>query len=401
MKRFFSELLRTIKAGGFLFILFLAACFTHNMDRGSYVYVSLIAVASIRFLFFPIKRYWDKTAFFLFLFSFLYVVFSWFSHSISFVDVYRLLLGPVVFYIYGRYIVSRCNCNPSSIRMIILLMIISISFPVWWAVIGNILAGNIVSTTSAEGARWITTWGQSKMAAATTYGLIASFGFCGVFFFIFSQNRFKNLDSWLLLAGSICSILTTTYLINRAGIVILGVGTVIAVLYTFRGLHLKSSFVILFILLLFVIIVSKWGGISEVFQAYSDRAGNLSTGGDRTWRWLDALQKLFTRPLGWSNDIQLGYVFVHNMWLDVARVAGILPFLALVVSTYYSVQTNFVLFKEKNNDLCLLLISLFSAVFLAYMVEPVIEANAFYLLIFTWIWGVEYEVAYGCAKQRS
>ena len=90
MRRFFCELLETIKAEGLLFILFLAACFTHNMDKGSYVYVGLIAVIVIRFLFLSIKRYWDKTAFFLSLFSFLYVLFSSFSPQFEFVDAFRL-----------------------------------------------------------------------------------------------------------------------------------------------------------------------------------------------------------------------------------------------------------------------------------------------------------------------
>ena len=389
MKMWFHNTGDTFKKEGLLFILFLAACFTHNMDWGSIVYVGFLPIVLIIVLFRPIKRLFDRTLVSLLLFGVFYILFS---PAFDFENAIRVLLGPSLFYIYGRYTVIRSRYNSRIVRQLILLMIIAISFPVWWAVINNILSGNVISITSEEGARWLTTWGQSHMAAATTYGLIASFGLCGFGYFIMSKEKNSSIDPWVFLLCSVCSLLTTTYLINRSGIVIIGIATLVAFIYGVRDITLKTVLPLLFFFVILFVIITKWGGTGLIADAYSERE-SIALGGDRTWRWVDALGRIFTRPFGWSSEDQVGYYYVHNMWLDVARVAGIVPFIALLFATFFSLKYNVALFRAKGDELSLILLSLYCAVFSAYMIEPVIEANIFYLMIFTWIWGVEKEVA--------
>ena len=388
MKKFFREVYDTFKEEGLIFVLFLATCFTHNMDWGSIVYVGLLLIILIKVFFRPLKRLFDKTLIALLLFGVFYILFS---PSFDLVDALRVLLGPSLFYIYGRDTVIRSQNTSHIIRKVILLMIVAISFPVWWAVIKNVLSGNLISISSEEGARWLTTWGQSHMAAATTYGLIASFGLCGFGCFLMSKGKNSSLDPWAFLLCSVCSLLTTTYLINRSGIVIVGIVTFVAFMYGVRGITWKTFLPLLLFMVIIVVFISKWGGTALIAEAYSERE-SVVLGGDRTWRWLDALKRLFTNPFGWSDEFQVGYIYVHNMWLDVARVAGIVPFFTLLFATFSSLKSNIALFRVKGNELSLLLLSLYSAVFSAYMIEPVIDANIFYLMIFTWIWGIEKEV---------
>lgn len=395
MRRFFCEIWETLREEGLIFIIFLAACFTHNMDKGSIVYVSLMAVILFKIFFVPSKRLFDKIVFLLLLFGFFYVIIS---PHFDFENAVRVLFGPSLFYIYGRLSVARTKYNQNHIQKMILMMIVCISFPVWWAVISNMLAGNIISTTSAEGARWLTTWGQSKMAAATTYGLIASFGLCGFGYFIASKDKFSRIDPWLFLISASCSFLISTYLINRSGIVVLGIATIVALIYGLQNNKNRTTFTFIIAAVVLLVFLSQWSGFSIVEDAYSERE-SIASGGDRIWRWVDAFGRLFTNPFGWSTEKSL-YIYVHNMWLDVARVAGILPFIALVIATIFSIKTNLSLFKNKGNDLNLLLITLYSAVFSAYMIEPVLEANTFYLMIFTWIWGVEQESLWEINRMR-
>lgn len=394
MRRFFCEIWETLKEEGLIFIIFLVACFTHNMDRGSIVYVALMAVILIKMLISPSRRLLDRTVFLLLLFGFFYVIFS---PRFDFENAVRVLLGPSLFYVYGRYTVARASYNQEHIQKMILLMIVCMSFPVWWAVISNMLAGNILSATSAEGARWLTTWGQSKMVAATTYGLIASFGLCGIGYFIVSKDKFSRIEPWLFLICAICSFLTSTYLINRSGIVILAIATIVALLYGLRRNTNRTIISLIIVVVVLLLFLPQWGGVSIIEDAYSERESITTSGGDRTWRWVDALGRLFTMPFGWSTE-QSSYIYVHNMWLDVARVAGILPFITFVVVTIRSIKTNLSLYRNKGIDLVLLLITLYSAVFSAYMIEPVLDANIFYLMIFTWIWGVEKEELLGTNK---
>ena len=395
MVKIFKEILSVLKTEGLLFLLFLAACFTHNMDSGSIVYVGLTVVLLLLFIVTPVKRYFDSIAILLIVFSISYVLFM---PSFEIADAARLLVGPVVLYIYGRYTVHRANYSPSILTNSIILMIVCISFPVWWAVVKNMLSGNIISATSIEGARWLTTWGQSNMAAATTYGVIASFGLCGLGYFLMSKNKFKRFDSIALLLCSFLSLLITTYLINRSGLVILVLTTLLAILYGLKGFPRKTLLLLLPVVVILIYVLShiNMGEAGEIVEAYSERS-SITEGGDRTWRWVDALGRLFTSPLGWSNeDI---YTYVHNMWLDIARVSGIIPFVFFTTATIKIVNTNISLFNMKNSELSLLLVLLFASVFLSYMIEPVIEANIFYLMIFTWIWGIEREVEYGMKRK--
>ena len=388
MCRFFREIRDIVRAEGIVFFLFLLTCFTHNMDIGSIVYATLLFILFFAVLLKSYKRYIDPISVFLILFSTTYILFS---PTFVLVYAFRCLLGPVLFYIYGRYCVSHIRFDISLVIIMVILMIVSISFPVWWAVISNMLSGNIISTTSEEGSRWLKTWGQSNVVPATTYGVIASFGLCGLGFFIVDNDRFKKMDSWILLVCSICSLLTTLYLINRSGIVIIGLVTLLILLYSSRDFSIKSFLFFFPIAIALIYLFFTMQEIDDIIDAYSNR-NNISEGGDRTWRWKDAIFRVFSMPFGWSTDKTVPYTYVHNMWLDIARDAGILPFFAILVATIKMIRINILFFFKRYNRVHLLLLTLFLSVFISYMIEPVIEANIFYLSIFTWIWGVEREV---------
>jgi hypothetical protein len=397
MKHFFVGILETLKKEGLIFIIFLVACFTHNMDRGSIVYVALMAVILIKMLISPSRRLLDRTVFLLLLFGFFYVIIS---PRFDFENAVRVLLGPSFFYVYGRYTVARASYNQDHIQKMILLMIVSLSFPMWWAVISNMLQGNIVSTTSDVGARWLETWGQSKMAAATLYGLIASFGLCGLGVFFMMKAELKDITRWLFLVCGICSILSVLYLINRGGLVIAIIGLVVAIFYRSHGNVGKFLLFAAFVFIIFALFFSENILPSEFAESYSERE-SVAEGGNRTWRWIDAISRMFYMPFGWVNDSSLPYGYVHNTWLDIARDAGIFPFIFFLLPTIQSIKTGIRLIKTKDNNLCLCLITLYVCVFFAYFIEPVFESNIFYIMLFTWLWGVMKEYSLITTKRVS
>ena len=397
MRRFFSELWKTLKEEGLIFILFLVACFTHNMDRGSIVYVTLMAVILIKMLIVSSKRFFDRTVFLLLLFGFFYIIIS---PRFDFENAVRVLLGPSLFYVYGRYTVARASYNQDHIQKVILLMIVCMSFTVWLAVISNMLQGNIVSTTSDVGARWLVTWGQSKMAAATLYGLIASFGLCGLGIFFMMKAELKDITRWLFLVCGICSILSVLYLINRGGLVIAITGLVVAIFYRSHGNVGKFLLFAAFVFIIFALFFSENILPSEFAESYSERE-SVVEGGNRTWRWIDAISRMFYMPFGWVNDSSVPYGYVHNTWLDIARDAGIFPFILFLLPTIQSIKTGIRLIKTKDNNLCLCLITLYVCVFLAYFIEPVFESNIFHIMLFTWLWGVMKEYSLITTKRVS
>ncbi len=386
-----------LKKEGLLFILFLAACFTHNMDDGSIVYFGLTLILLACAVIGKVGKYYDVTVTFLLFFALSYTLlyphFDW-------ANAIRTFLGPPLFYMYGRYMVARVKYNENDLMKILLLMIVSLSFPLWWAVISNMLQGNIVSTTSDVGARWLVTWGQSKMAAATLYGLIASFGLCGLGVFFMMKAELKDITRWLFLVCGICSILSVLYLINRGGLVIAITGLVVAIFYRSHGNVGKFLLFAAFVFIIFALFFSENILPSEFAESYSERE-SVVEGGDRTWRWIDAISRMFYMPFGWVNGSSVPYGYVHNTWLDIARDAGIFPFILFLQPTIQSIKTGIRLIKTKDNNLCLCLITLYVCVFFAYFIEPVFESNIFHIMLFTWLWGVMKEYSLITTKRVS
>ena len=384
-----KDIWRVIKEQG-LFLVFLAACFTHNMDNGSYVYFALEIILLVMVLFTNMKSYMDSTFFVLFIFALLYVVIS---PNRSFTIAIRLIIGLPVFYVYGKYVVSKCNYSGDHLIKMIVLTIIFYSFVMWWAAIREVLNGNIVAVGAADGYRQLITWGQSNMAPATTYGLICAMGLAGVVsFFVFNKRSYEN--SVALMLCFICSAVTTVYLLNRTGLVLVIFVLLVSVMYKSKGRIGRLVFFLGIAFLVYYMFSS--GGIlsDEVADAYSDR-GSVTDGGDRIWRWVDALKRLFSQPFGWSDDPSVKYNFVHNMWLDIAMEAGIFSFVFFLIPTIHSIKDILLVYKKKDSDFCLVLLAVYSSVSLAYFVEPVFEANVFYVMLLMWIWGMANETVKG------
>ena len=100
-------------------------------------------------------------------------------------------------------------------------------------------------------------------------------------------------------------------------------------------------------------------------------------------RWQLAIVNLFKYPLGWTDDI--GYV--HNMWLDIAKISGVIPFFLLLLLTIISLRDLLILLKIRRNCVVIMLISFYLAVFMSCFVEPIYGGTQ--LFIFTMIWGIE------------
>ena len=104
----------------------------------------------------------------------------------------------------------------------------------------------------------------------------------------------------------------------------------------------------------------------------SGGVGEVASGGGRTERWAKSFEYLFIHPLGW-NLKEFGYS--HNMWLDVLRVSGIIPFVLLIIysiKSFFQVKRAIAISKENvllNGQILFYAI----AFFLLFMVEPIFE----------------------------
>jgi hypothetical protein len=165
---------------------------------------------------------------------------------------------------------------------------------------------------------------------------------------------------------------------------------IVSLLGTFLLNFRQSSFLknVLFIASLSALtfyLVNNFDENADVMKFYSDRLNNEEAGigsvGGRTEKWMSALESIISDPFGWELS-RFGYA--HNLWLDVARVAGVVPFIALVLFTFSSIQTWLKSLKILKNDLFLrsYIFIYFTSIILLFNVEPIMEGMYLLFLLF-------------------
>lgn len=201
-------------------------------------------------------------------------------------------------------------------------------------------------------------------------------------------------------------------------IFVIGIGLFATILYQNRTLILASGVVIAMSLIfllnnrnvpkkiksmviasfsaIVVISIVVWitdiGGIRSLLEStsfFARLSGSNGEGQDRTKIWASFIfGDAWKYPLGGNKAVLYhNKTFVHNIWLDVYRRAGLVPFICLCSFTISSIRTvtrfeNYSEYSESTEDYQTLALALIG-VACAFFVEPVIEANPyiFYLPI--------------------
>ena len=121
---------------------------------------------------------------------------------------------------------------------------------------------------------------------------------------------------------------------------------------------------------------------TEIIRSF---VNNLSKGGGilnnvRFKVQQQALSQIFDYPLG-GNQMVLDLKLAHNVWLDMANAAGIIPFFAFVGYTLWTLYEliRFVMKKEILTEVKLMMVGIYVAFFLYYTVEPAINSSIHFM----------------------
>lgn len=105
-----------------------------------------------------------------------------------------------------------------------------------------------------------------------------------------------------------------------------------------------------------------------------------------------ALQQIFDYPVGGYQMNLGGLGQCHNVWLDMANAAGLIPFFAFVAYTMYSIY-NLVRFMRKSDtstEIKLLVMGVYSSFLLYFTVEPALEASIHWITPWLFLNGIIY-----------
>ena len=342
-------------------------------------------------LYVPVTKYIDTTAILISFFSFTYCLIQLFHDVISWANLISYLICPILFYFWGKFVVDKTNGNLNKLITFWGISILLFSVILYISTAQDIILNGFINTS-----RTFQIWGAvsgAESLSATLYGLNASLGLVGLAFY-FTKYKTRELIKYIFLLLSILSLITVIHLINRTGIVILVLCFVTVTLYRYNGnifrlLALCSIIVIIFLILIQLQVINQ--DISDAYIIRDDGIGSVNTAGGRLEKWIIGLYNIFKYPFGWEySSIKFGYA--HNLWIDIARIGGIIPFTLFFIASIYSFNTLCKLLKYREKNITPLILGLNICFFLSSFVEPVIEAMPLYFYLYIMLWGIQHQM---------
>ncbi|WP_157373863.1 O-antigen ligase family protein [Arenibacter certesii] len=320
----------------------------------------------------------------LILFSIFYALFYSFSADAAdgkqFILIYSL--SPPTFYLVGKFLV---RLKPTSNTVFYILFFIGAIFSIS-AVISVFL--NFQEGGFAQLDRSIPMFWDGSPISATIMGGFLTFNMCIPAVLITTQGKKGVAFNIGALCLFILSLICALRLGSRTQLGIFLITTVFAILYMLPRQSIKKNvwlFGLMAAVILYLIRNVSFDLNADWLTTFAGRmsggTGELASGGGRTERWIKSLEYMLSHPLGWDIK-EFGYS--HNLWLDVLRVAGIIPFVILIIysiRSYIQIKRTILINKESiylNTQILIYAI----AMFLLFMMEPIFEGLFSFFIVF-------------------
>lgn len=280
---------------------------------------------------------------------------------------------PPFFYLWGKYLAEKLDKSQEIFYALLTIgTLFSVSALI--SVLLNVLEGGFVQSSRSIPMFW-----DDFPISATKMGSYLTFNMCIPAILLSSFKRIKLPIKLLLAIIFVLSLICVIRLGSRTQLVIMLSTFLYSIIYVFPRQTFKQNVLVSLLLLVGVFFVFRRVSFdlsSDWLTSFAGRmekggTGELASGGGRTERWVKSFEYLFTDPLGWDLK-EFGYA--HNLWLDVLRAGGVIPFVILII---YSVRSFLQIKKISKVSIEYFLNSIIFvyglAFLLLFMVEPIIE----------------------------
>jgi len=346
-----------------------------------------IAILFIFIVFFNSRKYiflFDKNVFLLFLFAGSYEIFAALRPDAidkTLISIIPNIFIPSLMYLVGKKISAK---YPKADTRTFFLFFISASFA--FIPLISILT-QILNNGFEFGQRSMyLIWDKKTEFAATGLGSYFSLSLASIGLLnVGSKSGFQKKLNYAIIALFVLSIICVIRLGSRTQLVIVLASFLISYILTFSRKHIfKNIFFIgtaVFLSVYLFDTLSKLPEISILFERGDSGENGIATAGGRTGRWIGSFNSIFTDPWGWKFS---RYGYAHNLWLDVARVSGVIPLFFLLLFTFSSFKLYVKSFKivKYSTYLKLYITLLILSIFLGFNVEPVMDGLYLLFLIF-------------------
>jgi len=364
-------------------------------DRFLLLFFFLLVAKSFKF-----KIGIDENVLFLLLFSIFYELIAALRIEaiyISELGIISNIIGPTLLYLVGKYIGVKYSTSQVLTFMLFFIAITYSIVPLISIIKQIIDAGFLEGTRSMY-----LLWDKSYEISATGLGSYFAMNMITIGLVIVKKKSiFENKIYYALIIIFLLSLVCVLRLGTRTQLAI----SLIAILFSYLVNFSKQGFSKnLFIIIIFTLIgfyfLYNINSSSDVMYFFADRIDNeefgIATAGGRTERWIGSLNSVLTDPFGWEYE-RFGYA--HNLWLDVARVSGIIPLFFLLLFTFSSFKILFKALKKlkKNTFVKTYVLLFFLSFFLVFNVEPIMEGMYLFFLLFCMFIGI----LFGFSNEKS
>ena len=348
-------------------------------------YLVLLTSVCIFFMV-PIRRYYDNQSIILIFFSFLYVLISGFNGALpGNTYIIGILVCPFLFYLFGKYLFYTTLSENQLIRLLLVISVLLLLYTLYYTILDIRLVG-IINVH-----RHLNFQDLGDGVSATLNGIISSWGLGGAGFLFFMRQKTDKKLSVSLVLVTLCALLINVHLVNRTAIVALILIMLIGIFYSYKQNIIKTILFLLFFVVLFLIFKEFHIVDNDILSAYANRndgEGEISGGGGRFERWTIALSNIFIHPLGFVELTQETGYYAHNLWLDTARVSGVIPLVLLLIFTIKAIRSSILIIKHSSAAVGYYLLSLYYCSFVYCMCEPVMDAIPLFFYLFCLISGI-------------
>ncbi|WP_020061488.1 hypothetical protein [Bacillus sp. 123MFChir2] len=309
---------------------------------------------------------------------------------------YSYLLYPVCLFMLGELVVRKDGVNKKLTYASIFGVIFSFSLFSFLSLMKTINTyGSIDAAMKALNGRVVLNFWNDGLISATGFNTYLSLGLIilPTCFMSFKEMRYGKILKSLCILSFLISLYGIIILANRTGFILILAALISVSLLVKKTTFLKvvkwlvGVFLVIFIKLLY----DNNMAIKSFLLQYPlfSRFNEMDMRSDpRFESWKEAFMGLFTNPTG-GRKTSLSLNYAHNMWLDVGYDVGVLSlFLLLIITALALVSLRNFIKSDQPVVLKGLIVGIYTAMFLTFMVEPIFEGWFTYFTVFCFIFGL-------------
>lgn len=377
-----------------IFALNLFICFTGFFGIG---YMLFPILASIHILLIILKRKikFQKSVYLICIVLFLFFsIYEITKNEYVIRDVFILshhIFTPIIVFIYAYIFIFYISENKNKTDVIINILVYTISLLFIYGFLNMLreISIGMPNISNIHSRKICDFWSGDAMAATIQNSyLYFTLFFIPIILFYEKYSYIKKIMlSVIVLVSTIFSFMIGSRTFLVALMLIISISLYYLIKYNIKDIkkHLKYILILLIVIVSFFIIdlfdirttimnsILIQRLVSGSFNIFSD---------PRIATWIEILGNMSNHFFGGIYELETGLRFAHNMWLDILRTSGVIPFILIIAISIFHIYEIVKLCLVTNYKYKCLLISFNLLLYVLCFLEPVFEGYYYILILF-------------------